>query len=899
MGEWDNFGWIFKNTLCPMAIIKALRGEDGRIVDYIVLNTNKSYRSLMNIPENVLEQYKSVKDIISKVYERQNINLIFEKIQNILKSGAPKELIQEFPTLNKKIKMELIPKDNDVFAVILKDITEESKLRKKISKTKEKLNTAISSSNIGLWDWEIQTGKVEFNEEWAKMLGFSLDDLEFNYKEWEKRVHPNDLSETLDRLNEHLEGKTPKYRSIHRLKTRDGTWRWILDTGKVVEWDDNGDPVRAVGTHSDITDYMEMQKRQLETEKKYKRLMEAAPIGVGVVVDKHLVFLNREGLDIMDANSLEEINQKEVFEYVHPEDRPKAKQRVNSILEKGGKAPPIHEKFYTTKNRLIYVRITSVPITYENKKAVQIIFKDITSTKKVQKHLKETMDMLKSIFELSPIGIVITDMELNIIDCNKAAIKIFEVEKKFNLIGKAALNLVEEKDKSKAEKYLNKTLEKGITRGISYDISTFNGKERKIELSSALLKNSDDEPIGFIGNLIDITEKERMKQRLFQSQKLESLGVLSSGIAHDFNNLMMAILGNADLALLDLSKSSPVKQYLNDIKKGAKNAAEVSKQLLAYSGKGQFVITKINITKLVDEMLSLIKVSISNKANLHLALQKDLPLVKVDKTQIRQIIMNLLTNASDALEDKPGEIVIRTGTRYCNREFFKNTYLNTMLKPGKYVFLEVTDTGVGMDKETKKRLFDPFFTTKFTGRGLGLAATLGIVKSHEGTIQIETKKGQGSTFRIFLPVIDSEEPSDPLEVKKNDEKFTNRNIKLAKTVLLVDDEPAVRRVGEKMLKKLGFKVIQAVDGKKGLNIFKEKRDIVDIVLLDLTMPNMDGKETFNRLKNIDSTVKIILSSGYNKQSISNKFSKHKVDGFIQKPYNVNDLKETIHHILRE
>jgi PAS domain S-box-containing protein len=383
-------------------------------------------------------------------------------------------------------------------------------------------------------------------------------------------------------------------------------------------------------------------------------------------------------------------------------------------------------------------------------------------------------------------------------------------------------------------------------------------------------------------------ENKRIEEQMLHSQKLESMGVLAGGIAHDFNNILTSIIGNADLALMRLNPESPVLENLQRIENAAGRAAELAKQMLAYSGRGKFIIENIDMNRLVEEMLHMLEVSISKSAVLRLHLHRPLPTVEVDATQIRQVIMNLVINASEAIDEKSGVIAITSGCMECDRNYLKDVWLDENLRTGLYVYLEIADTGCGMDNGTMEKIFDPFYTTKFTGRGLGMAAVLGIVRGHKGAIKVFSEPGKGSSFKILLPA--SGKPEEIFNVSSNDKEWQGSG-----TVLLVDDEETIRAIGSEMLRELGFQVVTAEDGRHALEIFKEGSDF-SFVILDLTMPHMDGEQTFRELRRIRPDIPIIMSSGYNEQEVTQRFIGKGLAGFIQKPYKLTTFMDTIRNL---
>ncbi len=391
-------------------------------------------------------------------------------------------------------------------------------------------------------------------------------------------------------------------------------------------------------------------------------------------------------------------------------------------------------------------------------------------------------------------------------------------------------------------------------------------------------------------------ERQRTQQQMEHVQRLESLGVLAGGIAHDFNNILGAIMGNAALAerkILDDPLGG--KEYLSKIVSSSEKAALLCKQMLAYSGKGQFVIQSIDLSAMVKSITSLLEVSINRGIVLKYHLAKQLPLIEADESQIQQIIMNLVINASEAIDDNSGVISVSTGMMYADNSYLSSAVSsdpNIEVREGRYVFLEVSDTGCGVDKQTQLRIFEPFFTTKFTGRGLGMSAILGIVRGHHGAIHLYSEKGQGTTFKILFPISEHDETFTMPEADRADISWHPSG-----TILVVDDEETIRETAAMMLEDMGFKTLLAGDGLEGVALYREHQNDIVAVLLDMTMPKLDGVGCFRELRRINRNVKVILSSGYSEQEATGRFSGKGLAGFIQKPYLPNLLEETLKRIL--
>ncbi|MDQ6968019.1 MAG: ATP-binding protein, partial [Mariprofundaceae bacterium] len=385
-----------------------------------------------------------------------------------------------------------------------------------------------------------------------------------------------------------------------------------------------------------------------------------------------------------------------------------------------------------------------------------------------------------------------------------------------------------------------------------------------------------------------------MRSQIEHMQRLESLGVLAGGIAHDFNNILTAILGNAAMAerkaLLD---PHATQGYLNKIVTSSERAADLCKQMLAYSGKGKFEVRAIDLSILVEEITNLLEISISKSVVLKYHLTDQLPAVEADAAQLQQVIMNLTINASDAIADKSGVISISTGVMHADRAYLSGTSLDDALPEGRYVYLEVSDTGCGMDKETQKKVFEPFFTTKFTGHGLGMSAVLGIVRGHHGAIKFYSELKHGTTFKVLLPI--SEQPVDaPLPwAEPAAEPWHGSG-----TVLIVDDEETIREMASMMLEDMGFTTLTAQDGLDGVNVYRQHQKEIAVVLMDMTMPKMDVKTCFTELRIINKDVKVLLSSGYNEQEAISSFAGQGLAGFIQKPYTPEALQEKLQQTLK-
>ncbi len=395
----------------------------------------------------------------------------------------------------------------------------------------------------------------------------------------------------------------------------------------------------------------------------------------------------------------------------------------------------------------------------------------------------------------------------------------------------------------------------------------------------------------------EITERKQAEQKLQHLDRVKSLGVLAGGIAHDFNNILATIFGNVGLALMKTDDKNPVKKHLQQIEIASKRAADLCKQMLAYSGRGKFVVLPIDLSEAVRETMQMLSTSIPRHVTCKMALDGNLPPVEGDNTQIQQLIMNLIINAYEAIGDEQGVLSLTTGTVHVDRGYLQSAHAADGIQPGEFVFLEVSDSGCGMDEEVKQHLFDPFFTTKFTGRGLGMSALLGIVRGHHGAIHIDSEPGQGTRIRVLFPPLREQmattQAIEPNDVKKADDRDTGA------TILIIDDEETIREAAAAILEDVGYRTLSAENGEQGVALYRAHQQEIAAVLLDMTMPNMDGRECFAELQRINPDVRVILSSGYDEQEATSHFDDHALAAFVQKPYFPERLQAVVAQVCNQ
>ena len=513
--------------------------------------------------------------------------------------------------------------------------------------------------------------------------------------------------------------------------------------------------------------------------------------------------------------------------------------------------------------------------------------------KQAEIDLSQQKALFEAIFRCIPDAIVYANADREVIEINSAFSSIFGFTID-DLAGKKTsffYESLEEYERQGRIRFNLTAAEHSLPYEVRYrkkDGSIFPG-----ESLGTAIKNASGTQMGYIGVIRDITgrkqaeeERQEFELQLQHSQKLESLGVLSGGIAHDFNNILAIIIGYCGLIKMDCETA---EKNILEIEKAAERAAGLCRQMLAYAGKAQLTKTQVNMWMLVNEMITMLKSTLPPNTVIKSDLAKNIPIIDGDESQIRQIVMNLIINASEAIGTEQGEIQVSLVKKTISDGQQVRDYQGKTIPPGGYVYLEVTDTGCGMDEEAKWRIFEPFFTTKFTGRGLGMSSVLGIINSHGGMLQLFSQLDQGTTFKIYLPVQKTDSVGDEIQIRA----VSPVPWQGSGTILLVEDEDQVRLVAKTLLGKFGFTVLEAVNGKEALELYRKNSADIILVVTDMGMPVMDGYELFQELKNLDSKLPIIISSGFGDSEISSRIGSDHISGIISKPYNSDQLREVL------
>jgi PAS domain S-box-containing protein len=628
-----------------------------------------------------------------------------------------------------------------------------------------------------------------------------------------------------------------------------------------------------------------------------KNILQLSPVGIGVIRHRNIQETNDILCEMTGYTHQEMLGQSTRLFYPTQEEYERVGHEFyKQIAQQGVASLEIHGLRKNGDHVHWILNGTPVDSTHPDE-AIIFTALDITNRKIMEQELRNSREYFSSVFNSINEAILVQEANSSqILDVNARMCEMYGYSREQALtVGLGALCPgVSPYSLAEAAEWARKAREEG-PQMFEWQAQHGDGHLFWVEMYiRKVILGSQQRLVVTARNISDrkVAEEERLKfeRRIQEAQKLESLGLLAGGIAHDFNNLLAAILGNIDLALLEIPASSPAHGDIQSAVVATQRAADLVQQMLAYAGKGQFRIESVDIAATVQETVRILQASISKNAHLRYQLPSDLPPINADVTQIRQVIMNLVINASESLEGRSGILQLSAGTMEGNELGSVHVWPHEPLDAGVYAYIEASDCGVGIRPEVLDRIFDPFFSTKFTGRGLGLAAVLGIVRSHKGAIRVDSTLGKGSTFRVLFPANPSGKPHPASLLVTPQPRLPRGNGKL---ILLVDDEPSLRETGAKLLDRLGYRVTCATDGEHAIHLFHTQAPELAGVILDLTMPGMDGVETLLKLREIRPDIPVLVSSGHSEQEVRQRFKDQTLNGFISKPYSLDGLQRAL------
>jgi PAS domain S-box-containing protein len=700
--------------------------------------------------------------------------------------------------------------------------------------------------------------------------------------------------------------KMMEYSGDYLIKTKSGEQRWLTD--RSYPWrDDAGTQLGSFGILRDITERKQVQEALRESEERFRKLVEKSPDAIGVHCDGKIVFINSSGARIFGASSPDELIGRAIMDFVHPDYRPLVVQRVRGTQVDKKDLDVVEEKFVRLDGVVIDVEVSAIPISYMNKPATQVVVRDVTNRKKAEESLRKSQQNYKAFIENSSEGIWVVELDMPLstaipeeeqikllcthsilVECNNAMARMYGYTSADEIKGLSFGEFLDRADTDTNEFFRafihsEYHLEDKESHEVDKDGNS------KFFLNNILGMVENGILVKVWGSQRDITERKKLEQQLIQVQKMESLGTLAGGIAHDFNNILGIIVGYA--SHLESHKNEPEKlsQGIEAINRAVNRGASVVRQLLTFARRYDVMFESINVNEIITELVKLIEETFPKSIVFAQELEEHISSIIADHNQIHQTLLNLCLNARDAMPHG-GTLTLKTRT-------FSGSELRDQFSDAteeSYVGISVSDTGIGMDTNTRQRIFEPFFTTKEHGKGtgLGLAVVYGVIKGHRGFVHVESEEKQGATFSIYLPVslLDVAPPThpqeEPVETPGGNE-----------TILLVEDEPLLLDLLKLVLEEKGYRVATAVDGLQALEVYHKNIDTIDLVLSDMGMPKLGGWETFQRLRDINPNVKVILASGFVHPELKAEMINQGAKDFVQKPYVPSKLLRRIREVL--
>lgn len=648
----------------------------------------------------------------------------------------------------------------------------------------------------------------------------------------------------------------------------------------------------------------------VDSEDRYRALVEQSLLGLFVTqgFPPRFVLVNR-GFAKMTGRSVEELlvmEPEDVVQIIYPEDLEVALSPYRKLLNGNATQDEVTFRYVRSDGSVRWIQAIASKVEFQGAPAVQALTIDITDRVATLEALKRSERRYRLLARNLNDIIWTMDLDFNVmfVSRSEARLRGFPVEE---VRSQTLEQRMTPESAQRVRAGLTQALEAQYAGHDAFpvtgemDMVHANGTVIPTETTVTLLRDDSGVPTGYVGVTRDITrrrkaerERRELEESMQRTQKLESLGVLVGGIAHDFNNLLHAFMTNLVVVRNRIDQESPAVPRLNDMETVVRRAADLCRQMLAYAGRGRVVTEPVGLNHIVREMTGLLKLSAPKKVELRLHLDEQVPSLMADPTQLRQVMLNLVTNGAEAIGTDTGLVTISTGVVRCERERLDRAILGSEATPGRYAFAEVSDTGCGMSTDTVAKMFEPFFSTKLAGRGLGLAAVLGIVRAHRGVVEVRSVVGEGTTCCVLLPLI-ARAPQPAFELAPPVDLFHGEG----ETVLVVDDDRLGREGVELILEHYGFRVLSAASGRQAIEVFRQEAGRIAVVLLDLNMPDLDGIETFHELRRIHGSVPVVLCSGYGADDVAARIAQDgaNVDGFLHKPYDPATLLAKLSELL--
>jgi len=897
---------IFENMGSPVALFN----EENY---FEVINTK--FAEVIGYPREDIEGKRKWMDFV--IPEDRELMLSYHDKRMQDSRSAPS--FYEFRLLNRKkeirnmlIHVVVIP-GLKLSVATLVDITERKRAEEEVVSSGN-LYRAIfeNTGNASILIEEDMTISL-VNSQWVNLSGYSKEEQEGKIK-WTTFVVPDDLKRMVEYHKKRRENpdNAPWMYEFHFVR-RNGEVRDIIVHVVMIPG-----TKRSVASLLDITERKKAEKALQESERLLGDIIDFLPDATFAIdIDGRITAWNR-AIEVMTGVAKKDMIGKGDYEYSVPF----YGSRRPILIDMAYDDEKIISDVYGNVHRegSLLVGETFVPCVYGGKGAhlwgiVTLLhdssgrvagaiesIRDISEYRRVEQALRESENTYRAIFENTGSASMVIDEDMTISLVNSQWVNLSGYSKEEQEGKLKWTTFVVPEDLQRMIEYHKRRRVNQYDAPWKYEcrVVSRSGEVRDIVIHVVMIPGTKKS----IASLVDLTENKRaegerldMERKLLHAQKLESLGLLAGGIAHDFNNLLLAVLGNLDLALSKLPPDDPARTNIDQAIKAGRHATGLTRQMLAYSGKGNFIISSVDLGRLLEENYQMLRVAIPRTITLEIKLGSDLPSIMADAGQIQQVVLNLITNAAEAIGNNQGQIILSTGACEFDNEYLATSRIDFKPPAGLFVWIEVSDNGCGMDEVTIQKLFDPFFTTKFTGRGLGMSAVMGVVMGHGGAIVINTSPGKGTSIRVLFPASGGNIQAADESNAPTEEIILNEEKKFSGIVLVVDDEDMIRDMTCEMVEFFGFSTLRAADGNEAIRIFAGMPGKIVCVILDLTMPRMDGLATFSRLREIKPDVQVILASGFSEQDATSRFSGQGLAGFIQKPYSMERLQRELSRIM--
>ena len=743
-----------------------------------------------------------------------------------------------------------------------------------LSEAEERFFVLSNATAEAIWDCNLDTQTVWWNETYERLFGRRTTD-ELSPEWWIERIHPEDLEKTVTGLETALSGSGNHWLAEYRFRLQDGNYAPIRDRTFIARRPD-GSARRLTSAKTDLTEQRRVEAQLRDTSSILQSFYESVPICMGVVEvldqDFEIVHANPASCKLLGV-APGQAQGRRLSECGMPPAI--LAEWVEQWRQAHASWQPVRFESYSPRSERGFA--STVPEVAPGESGrLRVIYtaEDITQYRRSLEEQRESEERFRRLYESNIIGIV-SGNEDRVIEANDVFLQMVGYTREDLAAGRLRwYEMTAPEFRHLGPQTIADVKSTGSYGPFEKQYLRKDGGRISALVGCIRLQDSPYRDLCFV---LDLTERQKLQQRILETQKFESVGVLAGGIAHDFNNLLVGVIGHASLAQEMMPAGHAARDLLNQVIKNGEQAAHLTRQMLAYSGKGRFLLEPLNLSALFEEISILVIPAISKDIVLDMNLPHDLPEVEADRGQMRQVFTNLVLNAAESIPEKGGHIWVETGVREIESPRPESEWAAGEVVAGRYVYLEVIDTGCGMDHTTRTKIFDPFFTTKFVGRGLGLAAVAGIVRGHKGAISVISAPGHGSRFLALFPA-----SLRGARLRAVPEPVEQRHVK--GTVLVVDDESVVRQMARAALERHGYEVMVAENGRQAIELFNRNPMDFSLVVLDLSMPGMSGAQTLPALRRTRPEIPVLITSGYSESQVLGMFAGQNVSGFLQKPF---------------